>query len=194
MTLVTVAALYGAGGSRVAPALAQRLDVPFLGRPHLPHPEECGDEAPRLSKLASMAVAWGTPPGLSVEDLLPDEAKRREFEREAQALAETGRGVILGRAGVALLREHPRVLHVLLDGPKAARVEQAMAIEDISRAEAERRLNRADRFRRAYLQDLYGIDPREPGVFHMTLDSTALSLDDCVDLIARAAGTRAAPR
>ena len=134
MTLVTVAAFYGAGGSRVAPALAERLDVPFLGRPHLPHPEECGDEAPRLSKLASMAVAWGTPAGLSVEDLLPDEAKRREFEREVQALAETGRGVILGRAGVALLRRHPGVLHVLLDGPKAARVEQAMAIEGISHA------------------------------------------------------------
>ena len=50
MTLVTVAAFYGAGGSRVAPALAERLGVPFLGRPHLPHPEECGDEAPRLSK------------------------------------------------------------------------------------------------------------------------------------------------
>ncbi len=194
MTLVTVAAFYGAGGSRVAPALAERLGVPFLGRPHLPHPEECGDEAPRLSKLASMAVSWGTPPGLAVEDLLPDEARRREFEREVHALAQTGRGVILGRAGVALLREHPRVLHVLLDGPKAARITQAMAIEGVDRAEAERRLNRADRFRRAYLEDLYGLNAREPGVFHMTLDSTALSLEDCVDLIARAAGTRAAPR
>ena len=86
------------------------------------------------------------------------------------------------------------MLHVLLDGPKTARVEQAMAIEGISHGEAERRLDRADRFRRAYLEDLYGLDAREPGVFHMTLDSTALSLDDCVDLIARAAGTRAAPR
>ena len=48
--------------------------------------------------------------------------------------------------------------------------------------------------RRAYLEDLYGLNAREPGVFHMTLDSTALSLEDCVDLIARAAGIRAAPR
>ena len=36
MTLVTISASYGAGGSRVAPALAERLGVPFLGRPPVP--------------------------------------------------------------------------------------------------------------------------------------------------------------
>ena len=58
-----------------------------------------------------------------------------------------------------------------------------MAIEEIDRPTAERRLARTDRFRRAYLEDLYGVDPREPGVFHLTLDSTAIALEDCVELI-----------
>ena len=31
MTLVTISAAYGTGGSRIAPALAERLGVPFLG-------------------------------------------------------------------------------------------------------------------------------------------------------------------
>ena len=67
-----------------------------------------------------------------------------------------------------------------------------MEIEDIDRETAERRLARIDRFRRAYIEDLYGVDLREPGVFHLVLDSTAIPLEDCVELIARAAVARAA--
>ena len=70
--LVTVAASYGAGGSRVAPELARRLGVPFLGRPS-DHAASAGPETEAvnsgigagrlLSRCASVAVAWGTPPG-----------------------------------------------------------------------------------------------------------------------------------
>jgi hypothetical protein len=193
MTLVTVAAAYGAGGSRVAPRLARRLGVPFLGRPadHAASAREDADEAVDarrlLSRCASVAVAWGTPPGLTTGDLLPDEPRRRQLEREVRAFAEPGRGVILGRGATVLLGSDPRALHVLLDGPAPARVTQAMAIEGIDRETAERRLTHTDRFRRAYLEDLYGIDLTAPGVFHLTLDSTAITLADCVEIIADAA-------
>ncbi len=196
MTLVTIAASYGAGGSRVAPGLARRLGVPLLERPAVPGLLE--DEEARacderlgpgglLSKLASMAVSWGTPAGLTAEELLPEETRRREVEQEVRHFASSGRGVILGRGGAVLLREHPRALHVLLDGPEDARVEQAMSIEGIDRETAKRRLGRMDRFRRAYLEGLYGVDVREPGLFHLTIDSTAIALDDCVEIIAEAA-------
>jgi len=188
MTFVTISALYGAGGSRVAPGLARRLDVPFLGRPQPGEPEAEG--RPRgnlLSRAASLAVSWGTPPGLTTEDLLPDESERREFEREVLALAETGRGVVLGRGAAAILRGRPGVLHVLLDGAEDARVRQAMIVEDIDQPTAQRRLARADRFRRAYLEGLYGVDPREPGTFQLVLDSTVIALEDCVEIIAATA-------
>ena len=129
---------------------------------------------------------------MTAEELLPDEARRRELEREVRAFAASGRGVILGRGAVVLLRDDPRALHVLLDGPVEARSRQAMAIEGIDRATAERRLARVDRFRRAYVEDLYGVDVREPGVFHLVLDSTAIALDDCVEIIADAARRRRA--
>jgi len=202
MTLVTIAASYGAGGSRVAPDLARRLGVPLLERPPVPGLlNDEGDEEAQaaderlgagglLSKLTSIAVAWGTPPGLSAEELLPDEARRQALDQEVLAFAASGRGVILGRGAAVLLHDDPRVLHVLLDGPEHARVEQAMAIEGIDRETAERRRTRLDRFRRAYLRDLYGVDVREPGVFHLVLDSTAIALDDCAELIADAARRR----
>jgi cytidylate kinase len=187
MSLITISALYGAGGSHVAPALARRLDVPLLGRPEEPESDVASEGQSGgnlLSRVASLAVSWGTPPGLTTDDLLPDEARRRELEQEVRVFAAHGRGVILGRGAAALLRDHPRTLHVLLDGPKEGRVRQGMAIERIGRAAAERRLASTDRFRHAYLVGLYGVDVDAPGTFHLALDSTAIALPDCVEIIA----------
>jgi cytidylate kinase len=200
MTLVTISALYGAGGSRVAPALAERLRVPFLGRPPTPDlddetsacDESGGGSMPGrlLSPVTSLAVAWGTPAGLTLEELLPDQAARRAIEREIHELAATGAGVILGRGAFVILHDDERALHVLLEGTEEARVRQAMEIEGVDRETAAKRLTRVDRFRRAYIETLYGVDSHEPGLFRLVLDSTAIALDDCVELIAAAAVAR----
>jgi cytidylate kinase len=203
MTLVTVSAYYGAGGSRIAPALAERLDVPFLGRPPAPDLDDAGEEARAcdesgggsvpgrlLSRITSLALAWGTPAGMTLEELLPDHTLRTMIEGEVLGVARTGEGVILGRGAFILLHDDERALHVLLEGPEEARVRQAMEIEHVDRETAERRLSRVDRFRRAYIETLYGVDVDDPGLFHLVLDSTAIALDDCVELIAAAAEAR----
>ena len=133
MALVAISSPYGAGGSRVAPALAERLDVPFLDRPAGTEPEQEDRGGGLLSKLGSIGLAWGTPVGMELEDLVPGDARRREIEAELSALQATGGGVVLGRAAAVLLRDDPRVLRVLLTGPPERRIEQAMAIEGIDR-------------------------------------------------------------
>jgi cytidylate kinase len=203
MTLVTISAAYGTGGSRIAPALAERLGVPFLGRPPAPDLDDPGEEARAcdesggsgpghlLSRIASLATVWGTPAGMTLDELLPDQATRREIEQEINDLAAAGSGVILGRGAAIILHEHERALHVLLDGPVEARTRQAMVIEEVDRETAARRLARVDRFRSAYIETLYGVDLHEPGICHLILDSTAIPLDDCVELVAAAARARA---
>ena len=203
MTLVTVSAYYGAGGSRIAPALAERLGVPFLGRPPAPELGELGAEARAcdesgggsmpgrlLSRITSLAVAWGTPAGMTLDELLPDHTLRDAIEREVREVAATGEGVILGRGAFVLLHDDEHALHVLLEGPEEARVRQAMEIEQVDRQTAEKRLRRVDRFRRAYIETLYGVDVNEPGLFHLVLDSTAIPLEDCVELIVAVAAAR----
>ena len=56
MTLVTISASYGCGGSRIAPALAERLGVPLLGRPPAPDldPEVEEPSGRLLSRVASL--------------------------------------------------------------------------------------------------------------------------------------------
>jgi cytidylate kinase len=186
VALVAISSPYGAGGSRVAPALAERLQVPFLDRPAGTEPEHEDRGGGLLSKLGSIGLAWGTPVGMELEDLVPGDIRRREIEAELRALQETGGGVVLGRAAAVLLRDDPRVLRVLLTGPPERRIEQAMAIEGIDRATAAQRLERTDRARLAYHQTLYCCDPRSPELYHLVVDSTAMPLDKVVDLLAAA--------
>jgi hypothetical protein len=54
MPLVTVSASYGSGGSEVAPALARRLDVPFVDRvvsPELAHRLAAAENQSRFWRL-----------------------------------------------------------------------------------------------------------------------------------------------
>jgi cytidylate kinase len=96
--------------------------------------------------------------------------------------------VILGRAAVAVLREHPDVLRVGLDGPPEARVRQAIALGAPDEATARRTMDRLDRARAEYAHRFYGVDINDRSLYHLVIDSTAIGVNGCVELIALAAG------
>lgn len=206
MPLVTLSASYGAGGSRVGPALAERLGVPFVDRviptdvaERLAVPL---DDAHRrdesvsglLDRLLMSLVPLASVYGGGAAEPMPvgDHSFREATEQVIAERAASGQAVILGRAAALVLRADPRALHVRLDGPPAARVEQAIRVQDVDRATAEARMRDNDRAREAYLRQLYGTDARDPSLYHLVIDSTALDLDACVELIALAAQARSA--
>jgi cytidylate kinase len=207
MTLITLSAPYGAGGSQVGPALAQRLGVEFVDRAiptrvaeHLSVPLSealARDEVASggleafLAQLAPLGQAYGALP-IPPEQIQDENAHRHATERVIRELAADGSGVILGRAGAVVLRDDPRALHVRLDGPHNRRVEQGMRVEGVDRASAERRLEETDKAREAYVRHFYRVEPGDPSLYHLVIDSTAIALDACVEIIALAAQGRAA--
>ena len=70
------------------------------------------------------------------------------------------------------------------------RLAQAMELEGVDRETAERHMRETDRAREAYVQQFYGVDARDAALYHLVIDSTALALDACVELIALAAAAR----
>jgi len=196
--LVTLSASYGAGGSQVGPALAERLGVDFLDRAipaqvaerlavsldaALAHDESLGDAIGRfvssfamLPELASAMAQAGLPAG---------EDYRAHTEAIIREHAAQG-AVVLGRAGALVLRDHPRALHVRLDGPADRRVARMMDQQGIERPEAERLRKDADRAREAYVRHFYGADARDPAHYHMVIDSTRLPVGCVVGAIAAA--------
>jgi cytidylate kinase len=205
MTVVTLSASYGAGGSHVGPRLADRLAVAFIDRviptavaERLAVPLDdalAHDDAVRgalervLMRFAPAAQAFSgaaAPP-----EMIDERSFLRATEDVIRERCSEGSGVILGRAAAVVLRERPGALHVRLDGPRERRLAQAMALDGSDRETAERRMRETDRAREAYVQQFYGVDARDAGLYHLVLDSTALALDACVELIALAAAARA---
>jgi hypothetical protein len=206
MTLVTLSAAYGANGSEIGPRLAERLGVPFLDRA-IPsgvaerlavplaaadtHDESVGSLLSRMVlRLAPMGQAYGAP-ATTGYDLLDEDAYCQTTEAVVRECAAAGAAVILGRSGALILRDDPHALHVRLDGPRARRIEQAMRIEAIDRATAERRLGETDRAREAYARHFYRVDVCDPRHYHLVLDSASLPPETCIELIALAAAARA---
>lgn len=198
---VTVSASYGAGGSVIAPRLAERIGLPFLdrlvptsARRQQPYCGEGLNDAERaqtplsrwISHLVRLPSVVGTPvPG---PETFPDRARlRKEAAASILEMVDTTGAVLLGRAGAVVLAGHPSAFHVRLDGPVDRRVAQAMSLEHIDEETARQRQSEADRARRAYVQRLYDRDPADPALYHLVLDSTALALSACVEVLAAAA-------
>ena len=74
-----------------------------------------------------------------------------------------------------------------MSGPVDLRVQQAMRIEAVDQATARWRQATEDFARDAYVRHFYGLDPEDPALYHLTIDSTRMPLDACVDAIAAAA-------
>jgi cytidylate kinase len=201
MTLIAISATYGAGGSVVGPRVAERLGVPFVDRAiptkvaetldvplshALEHDENVGSLLDRMLKhFAPLSGAYVA--GNAGDALITGDVYRDATERVICEHAKAGRGVILGRACAFVLRDRPRVLRVRLDGLEEARIEQAMQIEGVDRETATTHMRQTDRARDLYLRHFYGADPRDMSIFHLVVDSTAIGLDACVDLVAAAA-------
>jgi len=199
--LITVSATYGSGGSVVAPALAQRLGLPFLQRVTTTEGEVALAAAPCHERLVaeeakttpvhrllasfthSMPVGPTQSP-LSVHHL--DEDLRCSAEDGIHGLVADGGGVILGRAAAVVLGRDGG-FHVRLDGPSDRRIIQGATVEGISHEQASARMQAADKARAAYVRRLYRVDPADASLYHMVIDSTAIPLDTVIELILTAA-------
>jgi cytidylate kinase len=204
--LITVSASYGAGGSVVAPALAERLGLPFLQRVTTSegHPAEPGPCDERLTEeeikatpvhrlLASFTQAMPAGPTVSPPSTHhQDRHHRAHGEAGIQRLLAGGGGVILGRAAAVVLGKD-RGFHVRLDGPPERRIAQGAEVEGISEEEARARLRAADKARTAYVRRLYRRDPADAALYHLVIDSTAMPLGTVIDLVVAAARAHAAP-
>lgn len=201
MTLVGISGAYGAGGSFIGPALAERLSVAFLDRA-IPAAvaEQLGvpfDEAAAHDEQAAASWLERLLRGFLAADIGPPAAPaalptsgdefRRATEHVLRRQIATGAGVILGRGAVILLREQAGALRVRLDGPAHARVRQAMRLQHVDEQTARRRLRQQDRTQLAYGRRFYGVDMRDPALYDVVIDSTALALEACVEMLTLAA-------
>ena len=201
MGTITIAATYGAGGSIIGPAVAERLGLPFVdraiptavvGRIHDPLVSALADDSTagsNVGRLLNSVLSYtGLFAGVPIDaEQLGVAPEVGQTEVAIRALAAGGGAVILGRAGVFVLKDRTDVFHVRLDGDVEARRRAAMAHDGLDYKAAVKMQQDTDQARRVYVSHFY---PRagawdDPRHYHMVLDSTAISSDVCIELIVR---------
>jgi Cytidylate kinase-like family len=204
MGFVTFSAAYGAAGAEVAPAVAERLGLPFhdraipaqvAGRLGVSVEEAEANDETVVRGLWRLVASLGTMPdpvgGVLPTSSLPDaRAYRQQTERILAEICHGAGGVVLGRAGAMVLRDRPDALHVRLDGPRERRLAAAVERSGRSPDEVHREMEANDRTREAYVRHFYRCDPSAARHYHLVIDSTALPLETVVELVVTAAHAR----
>jgi hypothetical protein len=204
MGVVTFSAAYGAAGAEIAPAVAERLGMPFhdraiaaqvAGRLGVPVAEAEANDETVVRGLWRLVASLGTMPdpvgGVLPTSSLPDtRAYRDQTERVLAEIADGAGGVVLGRAAAMVLADRPDALHVRLDGAASRRL--AAAVERSGRPveDVRREMVGTDRGREAYVRHFYRTDPAAVRHYHLVVDSTEFSIEAVVDLVVLAARAR----
>ena len=198
MGIVTVSAAYGAAGAEIAPAVAERLGLPFhdraipaqvAGRLGVTLEEAEANDETVVRGLWRLVASLGTMPdpvgGVLPTSTLPDaRAYRQQTERVLTEIADGAGGV------AAVLRDRTDALHIRLDGPRERRLEAAAERSGRPVEEVRREMEANDRAREAYVRHFYRCDPAEAAHYHLVVDSTAFAIDTVVDLVVTAARGR----
>ena len=94
--------------------------------------------------------------------------------------------VCIGRAADFVLRDKPNVLSVFIDAPYENRVAREMERQGLSRWEAVRYIDRLDKYRESYYKYHTGRQWKKIENYDLCLDTTALGMDNSVELIKKA--------
>lgn len=204
MPSVTISASYGARGERIAQAVAAQLGLVFLDRAiplavarqlHLAaesvetHDERAPSRWDQFFSAFDGVGSGSTVVGIAPVTYESPETFRSATESILRKVADSSGAVILGRAGMVVLGDRDDVLRVRLDGPVASRVEQAVA-DGADEATARETQKDVDAARERYANFFYKVHQHDVHLYHLIIDSTALPVDTCVAIIARAAQAR----
>ena len=193
MPVITIAREFGAGGSRVAAVLAERLGADIVDKSLIakvsdlaqlaPATVEAEDERPR-GLIDSVVRAFGPLDMTAIwEPPYPDplfDPRRAVLELTEQVIREaaaTGNTIIVGRGGAFVLAGRPEVLHVFLRAPVDARIRAIMTRFELVEAVARRRLRETDTNRTAYMRQVYGTDWRDPSHYDLVLNTDRLGYE-----------------
>jgi len=175
----------GSGGRIIAERVAQRLGFAVCDKQIL-------DELATRVKVPREFLAMLDERPVKAIELLGASLLRgvgltpHEYERVLKsglrALLKLGSVVIIGR-GASFVADPGKVLRVRVVAPFDVRVRNFMRYENLSEAEAARRIQRIEKERAEFVRRYFGAEEATADCFDIALNTQCLDIDTCVDLI-----------
>ena len=193
--IITVSREFGSGGHSIAKAVAVKRGYAFYDEAIVNEVakrcgyspefvEESGEyAASRHSLLFTLATANRfTVDGLSAADHL-----YIEQAKVIEELAEKGYCVIVGRCADYILRERKEALHVFIRADVKSRAAHVLERYGETEKALEKRIEDKDRKRKVYYRNYTGRTWGEAQNYDLCLNSGALGIELCTELIVQAA-------
>ena len=194
--IITISRQFGSGGRTIGREVANRLGIPFYDEELVEQialesgfapkfVEEHGEHAPGKSRLAYAFANQGVPGimnGLSTADFL------WSIQCSViQQIAEKGPCVIVGRNADYILKDRNDVLDVFIHADEESRADRIVRLYGESEKSPATRLQEKDKRRMINYQHYTGRTWGNAENYHICLNSAALGIDTCVDIIVQQA-------
>jgi cytidylate kinase len=101
-------------------------------------------------------------------------------------LATQGNAVIVGRGSQFLLHDAPRTLHIYIFAPLPYRIQAVMNQFQLNRHGASDLIEQRDHEQDLYLRRHYGTDGRQPGFYHLLINTGLFSFESAANFICQA--------
>ncbi len=187
--VITISRQFGSGGRTIGRQVAAKLGIPCYDNELLEklaeksgfttdYIKERGEYTERGGWLAN-ALSGRAGGGMNNQDHIW--IAQRELILD---LAKQGSCVIVGRCADYILKDQANCLNVFIHADMAHRAERIVKMYGERPDSPEKRLRDKDKRRKAYYQFYTDTDWGLAENYHISLDSGALGLDKCVELIA----------
>jgi cytidylate kinase len=178
MQVITISRQLGSLGHAIGQLTAQNLGYRFVCRDAI-------NQAAVRCGAPEMALAMIDDLGLL--DVKPSRSARKAYhaavEQVMQELADSGKVVIVGRAGQVILHARTDAFHVRIMAPAALRAERIAQARSISIEAACEQIEASDRTRRNYLYSNYRVKWNDPEWYDLIVNTGYFSVEQAAALI-----------
>ena len=193
--VITIARQYGSGGKTIGAMLAKELGINCYSREILKMASEesgineglFGMSDEKIKKAPWFKILNRPYDGelLTPEDrdFVSDDNLFNYQAKVIKELAAQESCVIIGRCADYLLRDDPDVIKLYFCAPKKDCVARVMNQNGLSEKEAERRIEKIDKYRAEYYRYYTGRDWNDARNYNFCLDTTSMSYEKLVEVV-----------
>ena len=183
MAVVTISRQMGSAGDYIANMLASTLSYGLVNKQSIIM--EAQGRGVIASEIAD-GIGEGKPPLLERFIKTRSEAvyAMRSILREA---AMEGNAVIVGRGGNMELKERKDVLNVRIIADVEARTARVIQERGLDKGQAAKTLKQSDKERSEYVKHFFLVDPSDPELYDIVINTSRISPDAAARLIVQAA-------
>ncbi|MGI5879130.1 MAG: cytidylate kinase family protein [Syntrophomonadaceae bacterium] len=175
--LITISRQTGSQGKEITELLAQKLNLPIITRDLVMSrwmPEIANQHELHMLTQSAGFFLSDSSQGITFADFLENKLKELVYQQSV---------IIFGLGAQIIFDDYTGALHVKIMASQEIRINRIMQTHCLEKKDAERFLDLTDRKHRRYISTIYGKDWSDPSLYHITLNTDNLSIDEAVSVL-----------